>query len=99
MAAQGVSRSESEMAQKSWPTGAPARAAAAWNADTPGTTVTATRLQSGRFLTEIRATDERELQLHLLWRPFCRISPGPEHNPNRPRRQDNLAGVAGGSYR
>ena len=35
------------MAQKSWPSGAPARAAAACSAETPGLTVTATRAQAG----------------------------------------------------
>ena len=38
MTGQGVSRSESEIAQKSWPSGAPARAAAACNAEMPGLT-------------------------------------------------------------
>ena len=44
---QGVSRSEREMAQKSWPRGAPMRAAAACSADTPGTTESAMRFHSG----------------------------------------------------
>ena len=36
------------MAQKSWPSGAPARAAAACSAETPGLTTTSTRAQPGR---------------------------------------------------
>ncbi len=36
MTGHGVSRSESEMAQKSWPSGAPTRAAAACSAEMPG---------------------------------------------------------------
>ena len=39
----GVSRSESEMAQKSWPSGAPARAAAACMAEMPGATTISMR--------------------------------------------------------
>ena len=50
MAGQGVSRSDSEIAQKSWPSGAPARAAAACSAETPGLTVSATRCQAGSAL-------------------------------------------------
>ena len=47
MSAQGVSRSDSEIAQKSWPSGAPARAAAACSAETPGLTASAIRCQAG----------------------------------------------------
>ncbi len=46
---QGVSRSDSEIAQKSWPSGAPARAAAACMAEMPGaTTISARAAPSGR---------------------------------------------------
>ncbi len=46
MSGQGVSRSESEIAQKSWPSGAPARAAAACSAEMPGQTrISTCRLQ------------------------------------------------------
>ena len=48
IAGHGVSRSDSEIAQKSWPSGAPARAAAACSAETPGTTAISTRRQSRR---------------------------------------------------
>ena len=43
MTSQGVSRSDSEMQQKSWPIMAPALAAAAWKAEMPGMTLTAMR--------------------------------------------------------
>ena len=45
--AQGVSRSDSEMAQKSWPSGAPARAAAACIAETPGDAMISTPRPGG----------------------------------------------------
>ena len=47
MILRGVRRSESDTAQKSCPMGAPARAAAVWKADTPGTTRTAIRRAAG----------------------------------------------------
>src|SRR6478735_5600092 len=45
---QGFKLSESEITQKSWPSGAPALAAAANMADTPGTTVTSMLFQASR---------------------------------------------------
>src|SRR6185437_16004766 len=45
--AQGLRLSESEMAQKSWPSGAPSRAAAACIAVTPGATAMSRRRHSG----------------------------------------------------
>ena len=42
IAAQGVSRSDSDMQQKSWPIRAPAAAEAAWKAEMPGMISTAT---------------------------------------------------------
>ncbi len=48
IASHGVNRSDSEIAQKSWPSGAPTRAAAACIALTPGATMMSTADQSRR---------------------------------------------------
>ena len=53
--AHGVSKSDNEMAQKSWPNGAPARAAAPCIADTPGNTTISLRRQPGCAATSSRS--------------------------------------------
>ena len=53
--AHGVSKSDNETAQKSWPSGAPASAAAPCIADTPGSTTISLRRQPGSVAVSSRS--------------------------------------------
>ena len=69
MASQGVSKSDKEIVQKSCPSGAPARAAAACNAEIPGDTSMAIREAASDNLPSASNSKFREKE--IVWNEDC----------------------------